>query len=199
MCGLNCPKDLDPSAALLYANGHRCSICAAFLHVSLIRHHSKWFPGHNCFGKGSAAQSLFRRVRLSALAGAILHPIPMVDFMPQFWITSSPCDRPTIFCRMADVTDSMCLLMLPRPQVVENTVWSCGRLDGVISGFPNTYASKVGKTSDASYKVRLVFPTSYYIECRDTALAFRHVFPALCRCTVRRFCFLAARDCRVVN
>ena len=33
---------------------------------------------------------------------------------------------------VADVTDSM--------------------LDGVISGFPNTYASKVGKTSDAMYK-----------------------------------------------
>ncbi|CAE7379772.1 unnamed protein product [Symbiodinium sp. KB8] len=33
---------------------------------------------------------------------------------------------------MADVTDSM--------------------LDGVISGFPNTYASKVGKTSDGMYK-----------------------------------------------
>merc|ERR1712014_53807 len=27
-----------------------------------------------------------------------------------------------------------------------------GMLDGVISGFPNTYASKVGKTSDAMYK-----------------------------------------------
>ncbi|CAE7744911.1 unnamed protein product [Symbiodinium sp. CCMP2592] len=46
--------------------------------------------------------------------GAVLYPIPMVDFI------------------MADVTDSM--------------------LDGVISGFPNTYASKVGKTSDGMYK-----------------------------------------------
>ncbi|CAJ1365936.1 unnamed protein product [Effrenium voratum] len=51
--------------------------------------------GHNCFG-------------------AVLYPIPMVDFI------------------MADVTDSM--------------------MDGIISGFPNTYASKVGKTSDAAYK-----------------------------------------------
>lgn len=33
---------------------------------------------------------------------------------------------------IADVTDSM--------------------LDGVIAGFPNTYATKVGKTSDAMYK-----------------------------------------------
>jgi len=33
---------------------------------------------------------------------------------------------------IADVTDSM--------------------LDGIIAGFPNTYASKVGKTSDAMYK-----------------------------------------------
>ena len=33
---------------------------------------------------------------------------------------------------IADVTDSM--------------------LDGIIDGFPNTYASKVGKTSDAMYK-----------------------------------------------
>ena len=33
---------------------------------------------------------------------------------------------------IADVTDSM--------------------LDGIISGFPNTYATKVGKTSDAMYK-----------------------------------------------
>ena len=33
---------------------------------------------------------------------------------------------------MADVTDSM--------------------LDGIIDGFPNTYASKVGKTSDEMYK-----------------------------------------------
>ena len=35
---------------------------------------------------------------------------------------------------IADVTDSM--------------------LDGVIAGFPNTYASKVGKTSDDMYKAR---------------------------------------------
>ena len=33
---------------------------------------------------------------------------------------------------IADVTDSM--------------------LDGIIDGFPNTYASKVGKTSDEMYK-----------------------------------------------
>ena len=33
---------------------------------------------------------------------------------------------------LADVTDAM--------------------LDGVIAGFPNTYASKVGKTSNAMYK-----------------------------------------------
>ena len=33
---------------------------------------------------------------------------------------------------IADVTDSM--------------------LDGIIAGFPNTYATKVGKTSDAMYK-----------------------------------------------
>ena len=33
---------------------------------------------------------------------------------------------------LADVTDSM--------------------LDGIIAGFPNTYASKVGKTSDSMYK-----------------------------------------------
>ena len=36
---------------------------------------------------------------------------------------------------IADVTDSM--------------------LDGIIDGFPNTYASKVGKTSDEMYKARL--------------------------------------------
>ena len=35
---------------------------------------------------------------------------------------------------IADVTDSM--------------------LDGVIAGFPNTYASKVGKTTDAMYKTQ---------------------------------------------
>ena len=68
------------------------------------------------------------------------------------------------FCRMADVTDSMCLLMLPTPQVVEKHVWSRDRLDGVNSRFESTYTSKVGKTSDASYKVRRLFlhPISSY-------------------------------------
>ena len=40
---------------------------------------------------------------------------------------------------IADVTDSM--------------------MDGYISGFPNTYASKVGKTSDEMYKGICTYPT----------------------------------------
>ena len=66
--------------------------------------------------------------------------------------------------RMADVTDSMCgLRSMPFLQRhVWNVCWS--RLDGVISGFPNTYASKVGKTSDASYKVCLA---DLLITCRS--------------------------------
>ncbi len=71
---------------------------------------------------------------------------------------------------------------------VWNVWWS--RLDGVISGFPNTYASKVGKTSDASYKACLA---DLLTTRSEHSLSFRPAFPASCRCTAHHFCHPAAR------
>ena len=65
--------------------------------------------------------------------GAVLYPITMADFT------------------IADVTDAM----LDGTSLADQLVlFRCRfvRHSGYIAGFPNTYAEKVGKTSDALYK-----------------------------------------------
>ena len=69
-------------------------------------------------------------------AGAVLYPITMADFT------------------IADVTDGMmdggCAFSVSLAGCVR--FLSRVYISGYIAGFPNTYAEKVGKTSDASYK-----------------------------------------------
>ena len=91
---------------------------------------------------------------------------------------------------MADVTDSMCgLRSMP---FLQRHVWNVWwRLDGVISGFPNTYASKVGKTSDASYKACLA---DLLTTLSEHSLSCRPAFPASCRCTAHHSCHPAAKS-----
>ena len=60
----------------------------------------------------------------------------------------------------------------------------------MISGFPNTYASKVGKTSDASYKACLA---DLLTTRSENSLSFRPAFPASCRCTAHHYCHPAAK------
>ena len=66
--------------------------------------------------------------------GAVLYPITMADFT------------------IADVTDAMLDGMCLADQLVSVFRCQCVRHLGYIAGFPNTYAEKVGKTSDALYK-----------------------------------------------
>ena len=62
---------------------------------------------------------------------------------------------------IADVTDSM--------------------LDGIIDGFPNTYASKVGKTSDEMYKtLSSQFLARSVLDCSISLPIASYMFEAVC-------------------
>merc|ERR1712190_639973 len=114
---------------------------------------------HASTAKGPAAAGLISPMMLAsqglsmgagmvqAIISAVIHVVPPL-IPPPVWnnmplpcapmVTGHNCSGAVLYpitmadFVIADVTDSM--------------------LDGVIAGFPNTYASKVGKTSDAMYK-----------------------------------------------
>ena len=87
-------------------------------------------PGHNCFG-------------------AVLHPIPMVDFMftPPYTRGFS-LDSFAFFWQVWPTLQTACKSISLRFHEMLLPQLPCVRLDGIISGFPNTYASKFCTATD---------------------------------------------------